>query len=270
MPKEHCTMHTDALFATDRIYEEVGKIIFTRRTKLDWSQVQLAKISRLKVAVIRGIETGRPFSLETLSALLRVFEIDPRDILPDIRPREDLLSGMNSATSVPQLKKIMRQLPDYKRATQELKDTINGIATAFRLEEANIRPPTDHYLQSVVFTSGKREDLLETFGRRIQIFRTIRGSTASQIAQKSNVSLTSLCLIESGLRNPSLETVYRIAEGLDISVYYLIPGIHDNAQLLRSLDMTAWAISARSHLESISDIEFILDSLHDISNTKPE
>ncbi|WEQ50731.1 helix-turn-helix transcriptional regulator (plasmid) [Komagataeibacter oboediens] len=86
------------------------------------------------------------------------------------------------------------------------------------------------------------------------------------MAHKSHVSLTSLSLIEAGLRNPSLETVYRIAEGLAVSVYYLIPGIHDDADLLRSLDMTAWAMSAQSQLEALADLESIIGHLDDIAN----
>lgn len=266
MSHDNAKMQAEALFASGQLYKDIGEIIYDRRTALDWTQVHLAKLARLNVSVIRSIEAGRPVSLETLSALLRVFEIDPRDILPQGAPEGTWFAHLDLAASATQLKKTMKQCSDYNLAIQKLRDIIGNISKTFNLPEIPARLPIDHYSHSVAFTSGERQDLLEIFGRRIQIFRTLQGATASQIAHKSHVSLTSLSLIEAGLRNPSLETVYRIAEGLSVSVYYLIPGIHDDADLLRSLDMTAWAMSAQSQLEALADLESIIGHLDDIAN----
>ena len=72
MSHDNGKMQAEALFASGQLYRDIGKIIYDRRTALDWTQAHLAKLARLNVSVIRSIEAGRPVSLETLSALLRV------------------------------------------------------------------------------------------------------------------------------------------------------------------------------------------------------
>ncbi|MDT8873211.1 hypothetical protein RAA17_24260 [Komagataeibacter rhaeticus] len=118
----------------------------------------------MNVSVIRSIEAGRPVSLETLSALLRVFEIDPRDILPQGAPEGTWFAHLDLAASATQLKKTMKQCSDYNLAIQKLRDIIGNISKTFNLPEIPARLPIDHYSHSVAFTSGNGRTSLRYLG----------------------------------------------------------------------------------------------------------
>lgn len=54
----------------------------------------------------------------------------------------------------------------------------------------------------------------EKLGQTIKKLRTRAGYSQEQLAEKAKLDLTSVSEIESGLRNPSVKTVYKIALAL--------------------------------------------------------
>jgi transcriptional regulator with XRE-family HTH domain len=58
--------------------------------------------------------------------------------------------------------------------------------------------------------------------REIRAHREARGLSLSAVAARAGLSKTSLATIESGVGNPSLETLWRIARALDVTVGTLL------------------------------------------------
>lgn len=63
----------------------------------------------------------------------------------------------------------------------------------------------------------------QTVGQRIKAKRVARKLTQRKLAEAAGVSLPYLSRIESGLRQPPLDTLERIATGLGCRVHSLIP-----------------------------------------------
>ena len=63
----------------------------------------------------------------------------------------------------------------------------------------------------------------ETIGSKIKVWRNKKKLTQDSLAKKANIPYTTLAKIESDvIRNPSLQTIMKIAEGLEITVDKLI------------------------------------------------
>lgn len=60
--------------------------------------------------------------------------------------------------------------------------------------------------------------IYEKLGSNIKKLRTKRGLTQEELAEKAKLDLTSVNEIESGLRNPSVKTLYKISLALKISL----------------------------------------------------
>lgn len=70
------------------------------------------------------------------------------------------------------------------------------------------------------------ESSLKTkFGLRVKELREDRGLTQYALAPLAGVSRTYLADVERGVRNASLETIGKIAKGLDISIEELMQGL---------------------------------------------
>lgn len=55
-------------------------------------------------------------------------------------------------------------------------------------------------------------------GENIRKLRKKAGLSQEQLAEKAKLDLTSISEVESGLRNPSLKTLYKISLALKISL----------------------------------------------------
>lgn len=78
-----------------------------------------------------------------------------------------------------------------------------------------------HYVGHMA--SGIQLDALALqIARAVRAHRQSRGLSLSALAAKSELAKTSLSNIEAGVGNPSLETLWRIASALDVSVGALI------------------------------------------------
>ncbi len=63
--------------------------------------------------------------------------------------------------------------------------------------------------------------IYEKLGNKIKSLRKKAGFSQEDLAVKAKIDLTSVSEIESGLRNPSLKTLYKISLALKISLQEL-------------------------------------------------
>ncbi|AMT69938.1 helix-turn-helix domain-containing protein [Mycobacteroides immunogenum] len=70
-------------------------------------------------------------------------------------------------------------------------------------------------------------------GRRLRELRNERGLSLSELARRAGVGKGSISEIESGARNPTVETLYALCEPLDVPLTALVgehPGTHSAAR----------------------------------------
>ena len=65
-------------------------------------------------------------------------------------------------------------------------------------------------------------DLAATIGKRIREVRNVQGISLEELSFKAGLNAAHLGQIERGLRNPTIETLERIATALDVSFYDLV------------------------------------------------
>lgn len=65
--------------------------------------------------------------------------------------------------------------------------------------------------------------ILKLFGKRLKKFRKTKGLTQEQLAEKAGLHHTFIGAVERGSKNPSLESIAKIAEALGISLRELFP-----------------------------------------------
>lgn len=70
----------------------------------------------------------------------------------------------------------------------------------------------------------EKSELLKKVGKRIQDLRITKGLSQVDLVGKidGNIDTTNISRIESGRTNPTIHTLYRISEALDISLSELI------------------------------------------------
>ena len=66
-----------------------------------------------------------------------------------------------------------------------------------------------------------------TIGQRIREIRRRRDKTLKEVAEASGLSLTYLSDVERGRTQPSLKTLQRLAEGLEVTTTDLMSGVDD-------------------------------------------
>lgn len=69
-------------------------------------------------------------------------------------------------------------------------------------------------------------------GQRIRATRKARGIKAEALAEAVGIAVESIGHIECGARKPSLETLYRIAEALDVSLDYLTGRTESSVEMM--------------------------------------
>jgi transcriptional regulator with XRE-family HTH domain len=75
-------------------------------------------------------------------------------------------------------------------------------------------------LRLTIATLPKKEepDLRTKFGRRVRSLREIQGLTQEQLAERAEISVDFLSLIERGRNSPSFENLEALAEALGLGV----------------------------------------------------
>mgnify|MGYP001246041887 CR=1 FL=1 len=64
--------------------------------------------------------------------------------------------------------------------------------------------------------------VFEKVGNNIRDFRKKLGLSQEQLAFKAKIDMTSVSEIESGLRNPSLKTLAKLAKALEVELHQLL------------------------------------------------
>lgn len=70
-------------------------------------------------------------------------------------------------------------------------------------------------------------DLRIRFGGHIRKLRTARSITQDRLAQKSGLSVDCIRRMERGTLSPSLDTIHKVAVGLEVSLSTLFSGLDD-------------------------------------------
>ena len=73
-------------------------------------------------------------------------------------------------------------------------------------------------MRSIEHYEALREDII----RRLQAERERRKLSKYVVAKRSGVSQSMLSLVERGLRNPTLELMLRIADGIEVDLSLII------------------------------------------------
>src|SRR5437870_2627296 len=130
-----------------------------------------------------------------------------------------------------------------------------------------IPPPVTQELPGAdrqLFEKWPNRETVENIGQRIRQLRESRGMTQSQLQSKSKVSRSYLSRIESGQMTPSLGTLEKISEALNVGLNrFFIPESDGEALLedpfiqglrpfLQQLDWEQWQ-SILKRLQAISD-----------------
>jgi transcriptional regulator with XRE-family HTH domain len=71
-------------------------------------------------------------------------------------------------------------------------------------------------------TTGEFTGIAEGLARSIRAHRVARGFSLGELARRSGLAKTSLSNVETGIGNPSLETLWRIAGALDLPLGALL------------------------------------------------
>lgn len=73
-------------------------------------------------------------------------------------------------------------------------------------------------------SSMKKQDLLKNIGKKVQQIRLEKGLKQVDLAGKiqGDIDTTNISRIESGRTNPTIFTLYRIAEALEVNLVDLI------------------------------------------------
>lgn len=65
---------------------------------------------------------------------------------------------------------------------------------------------------------SKNEKFLKEFGKNLQKLREAKGLSTRQFAYEAEISHSSVGRLEGGLSNPTLTTLTKIAEALDVDL----------------------------------------------------
>lgn len=69
------------------------------------------------------------------------------------------------------------------------------------------------------------KEFLKAFGKRLASLRHAKGLSQEELASRSGLHAVAITYIETGKRLPKLNTVYKLAQGLNIRVEELFRGL---------------------------------------------
>lgn len=101
------------------------------------------------------------------------------------------------------------------------------------------------------------KNISESIGATIKLCRDRRGLSQKELAERAEVSVSYLSLIEQGKRTPNLEVLESIASGLDIPLNVLVFLASDKSELAgidetiaEKLSLLAWKLIERDDRET--------------------
>jgi len=109
---------------------------------------------------------------------------------------------------------MIRAGPNADRAPAKLAVSPAAINSLCERPESGERP-------------GCSEDIKERFGQAVRRWRVNSGLSQEKLAERAELHRTYVSDIERGARNPSLESMERLAKGLKVSVATLLQPVED-------------------------------------------
>ena len=74
-----------------------------------------------------------------------------------------------------------------------------------------------------MFMASTEEKLLKDFGKNLQKLRIERGFSTRKFVDEADISKSMLYRLEAGLTNPTLITILKLAEALQVDLNKLAP-----------------------------------------------
>ena len=62
------------------------------------------------------------------------------------------------------------------------------------------------------------EEAIAHLGKRLKYLRRLKNLTQAQLAERVGLSVNYISQIETGVANPKVETLFRLAQGLDVEI----------------------------------------------------
>lgn len=66
------------------------------------------------------------------------------------------------------------------------------------------------------------DDIRKKFGRQLKLLRVQKGMTQQQLAERADVSISFLGNIERGTKSPTIDTVQKLSNALNVSMVALL------------------------------------------------
>ena len=71
----------------------------------------------------------------------------------------------------------------------------------------------------------RRNPISRAFGWRVRRLREARAWTQERLAEQADLDRSYIAGIEAGLRNPSLQSIWRVAKALGVTMSELLNGV---------------------------------------------
>ncbi|TEB14781.1 HTH-type transcriptional regulator SinR [Pelotomaculum sp. FP] len=101
-------------------------------------------------------------------------------------------------------------------------------------------------------------DILKTCGLNLRHYRKAKGLTLNQLSQDIGITSSYLGYLERGQRNPSLATIAKIAEALEVEPYHLLVNFENNFD--RSLHNLIIMLITRKRIDEVIFLQEVLTS----------
>ncbi len=62
------------------------------------------------------------------------------------------------------------------------------------------------------------EEAIAHLGKRLKYLRRLKNLTQAQLAERVGLSVNYISQIETGVANPKVKTLFRLAQGLDVEI----------------------------------------------------
>lgn len=111
-----------------------------------------------------------------------------------------------------------------------------------------------------VLMKKNQNTMSAALGKRIQSIRRLKGFTQQELGDRTEIHYKHIGEIERGRQNPSLASVQKIAEGLDVELIDLFLFEHATASRKKNIEKINKILKSLPD-EKLSQILFILKSL---------
>lgn len=244
------------LFVDNALYKSIAKQTQEIRKTRGLSVPHLSKLSGVNTSTIKNFESGDPFSTASFYGIISALKIEPSMLLPPHGGRElPLPKPMPKAV----VSELMKQQKSLDEQSTQIRDAIVLMSRLSRLDQE--KPGDQPKMLDDPASDGPMNSgaFLPHFGRRIRNVRLWRAGALHELGLRVQISPAAILMIEAGMRNPSLETTYQLAEGLALSVDFLFSFSPQIAPQLAALEFRAAISLADNHLKKLNDIGLSLD-----------